>query len=221
MNRLALAVLVASFCAACGGGSTTTTDAPAGGGGAAPAADSPAASPLPVVREFTVPDGTPLKLDLVTPLDSASSRVEDAVRATLRESVAVDGTTVLPVGTELSGSVTEAEGSGRVKGRARLGFRFTALRAGKERYEIQTAPIGLEAEATKKEDAKKIGIGAGIGAAVGAIAGGGSGAAKGAAIGGGAGTGVVLATKGKEVRLGAGANVTARLTAPLKIQLGS
>jgi len=110
MNRLALAVLVASFCAACGGGSTTTTDAPAGGGGAAPAADSPAASPLPVVREFTVPDGTPLKLDLVTPLDSASSRVEDAVRATLRESVAVDGTTVLPVGTELSGTVTEADG---------------------------------------------------------------------------------------------------------------
>jgi hypothetical protein len=221
MNRLALAVFVAGFCAACGGGSTTTSDTPAGGDGAAPAAGSPAALPLPVVREFTVPDGTPLKLDLVTPLDSASSRVEDAVRATLRESVAVSGTTVLPVGTELSGTVTEAEGSGRVKGRARLGFRFTTLRAGNERYEIQTAPIALEAEATKKEDAKKIGIGAGIGAAVGAIAGGGSGAAKGAAIGGGAGTGVVLATKGKEVRLGAGANVTARLTAPLKIQLGS
>jgi hypothetical protein len=174
-----------------------------------------------VVREFTVPDGTSFKLDLVTPLDSDSSRVEDAVRATLRESVAVDGTTVLPVGTELTGTVTEAEGSGRVKGRARLGFRFTTLRAGSERYEIQTAPIALEAAATKKEDAKKIGIGAGIGAAVGAIAGGGSGAAKGAAIGGGAGTGVVLATKGKEVRLGAGANVTAHLTAPLKIQVGS
>jgi len=220
INRLALAVLVAGFCAACGGGSTTTSDAP-GGEGAAPAAGTPAAPPLPVVREFTVPDGTSFKLDLVTPLDSDSSRVEDAVRATLRESVAVDGTTVLPVGTELTGTVTEAEGSGRVKGRARLGFRFTTLRAGSERYEIQTAPIALEAAATKKEDAKKIGIGAGIGAAVGAIAGGGSGAAKGAAIGGGAGTGVVLATKGKEVRLGAGANVTAHLTAPLKIQVGS
>jgi len=220
-NRLALAVLVAGFCAACGGGSTTTSEAPAGGDAAAPAANTPAAPPLPVVREFTVPDGTQLKLDLVTPLASDSSRVEDSVRATLRESVAVSGTTVLPVGTELSGTVTEADGSGRVKGRARLGFRFNALRAGNERYEIQTAPIALEAEATKKEDAKKIGIGAGIGAAVGAIAGGGSGAAKGAAIGGGAGTGVVLATKGKEVRLGAGANVTARLTAPLKIQLGS
>lgn len=221
MKRLALTLLVTGLCAACGGGSSTTTGAPAGGETAAPAATTPATPPVPVVREFTVPDGTQLKLDLVTPLDSDSSKVEDSVRATLRESVAVGGTTVLPVGTEVTGTVTEAKGAGRVKGRARLGFHFTSLRAGKERYEIQTAPIALEAEATKKEDAKKIGIGAGIGAAVGAIAGGASGAAKGAAIGAGGGTGVVLATKGKEVRLGAGANVTARLTAPLKIQLGS
>ncbi|HWN86596.1 MAG TPA: hypothetical protein VNN99_15640, partial [Vicinamibacterales bacterium] len=64
-----------------------------------------------------------------------------------------------------------------------------------------------------------IGIGAGIGAVVGAIAGGGDGAAKGAAIGGAGGTGVVLATKGKEVRLGAGANVSTRLTAPLTVRL--
>ena len=222
INRLALAVLVTGFCAACGGGgAATTSEAPAGGDAAAPPATAPAPAPLPVVREFTIPDGAQLKLDLVTPLASDASTVEDAVRATLREAVKVDGTTVLPVGTELTGTVTEAEGSGRVKGRARLGFRFTALRTGNERYEIKTAPIALEAQATKKEDAKKIGIGAGIGAAVGAIAGGGSGAAKGAAIGGGAGTGVVLATKGKEVRLGAGANVTAHLTAPLTIQLGS
>jgi hypothetical protein len=222
MKQLAVFVLVAGFGAACGGGSTTTSDTPPGAEGAAAVAESAAkAAPVPVVREFTVPDGTSLRLDLVTPLDSDSSRVEDTVRATLREAVTVDGTTVLPVGTELTGTVTEADGSGRVKGRARLGFRFTALRAGTERHEIQTAPISLEAEATKKEDAKKIGIGAGIGAAVGAIAGGASGAAKGAAIGAGGGTGVVLATKGKEVRLGAGANVTARLTAPLKVQLRS
>lgn len=221
-KRFALAVAVAGFCTACGSGSSTS-EAPTGGDGAAPAASvpAPAPAPLPVVREFTIPDGTQLKLDLVTPLDSDSSNVEDSVRATLREAVAVDGITVLPVGTEVTGTVTDAQRSGRVKGRARLGFRFSSLRSGKERYEIQTAPIGIEAEATKKDDAKKIGIGAGIGAAVGAIAGGASGAAKGAAIGAGGGTGVVLATKGKEVRLGAGANVTARLTAPLKIQLGS
>ena len=64
----------------------------------------------------------------------------------------------------------------------------------------------------------KIGIGAGAGAAIGAILGGGDGAAKGAAIGGAGGTGVVLATRGDEVRRGPGADVTTRLTAPLTVR---
>ena len=169
--------------------------------------------------DVVVADGTALRLDLVTPLDSGTSRVEDVVRATLRQAVTVNDETVLPAGTELTGNVTGVAGSGRVKGRARIAYRFTSLRLGNERHAIQTAVIAHEAQATKGEDAKKIGIGAGIGAAVGAIVGGGDGAAKGAAIGGAGGTGVVLATKGKEVRLGAGANVSTRLTAPLTVQV--
>ena len=66
---------------------------------------------------------------------------------------------------------------------------------------IQTAPLMLEGEASKGDDALKVGIGAGIGAAVGAIFGGGSGAAKGTAIGGGAGAGQVLATRGEDLVL--------------------
>jgi hypothetical protein len=54
---------------------------------------------------------------------------------------------------------------------------------------------------------------------LGAVLGGGGGAAKGAAIGGAAGTGVVLATRGKEVRLGPGANVTTKLEAPLTVRV--
>ena len=75
------------------------------------------------------------------------------------------------------------------------------------------------APATKGEDATKIGIGAGAGAVIGGIVGGKDGAAKGAVIGGGAGTGVVLATKGEEIRLGPGADVTTRLTAPLTVRV--
>lgn len=221
MRRMVLTGLVAMFCAACGGSTSTpaTSDSPATAGSdeGAPAAE--ALPPAPVVREISIPDGTSLRLDLSTPLDSETSRVEDVVRATLREPVTVNGEIVLPAGTELTGNVTAVEGSGRVKGRARIAYQFTSLRLGNERHTIQTAPIGHQAAATKGDDAKKIGIGAGIGAVVGAIAGGGDGAAKGAAIGGAGGTGVVLATKGKEVRLGAGANVSTRLTAPLTVQI--
>jgi hypothetical protein len=117
------------------------------------------------------------------------------------------------------GTITDVKRSGRVKGRALVAYRFDSLRAAGERYDIKTAPLSHQAAASKGDDAKKIGIGAGAGAAIGAIFGGGSGAAKGAAIGGGAGTGAVLATRGKEVHLGPGAEVTTRLTAPLTVRV--
>src|SRR5205823_4461956 len=114
---------------------------------------------------------------------------------------------------------TDAKESGRVKGRARVAFRFTSLTHDGSRYDISTAPVSREAQATKGRDATKIGVGAGVGAVIGGLLGGGGGAVKGAAIGGGAGTGVVLATRGKEVELGAGAEVTTRLTAPLTVRV--
>ena len=174
---------------------------------------------IPVYRDVTIPAGTILRLDLASSIASDTSKVEDAVNARVREAVIVDGQTVVPAGASLAGVVTDVADSGRVKGRARIAYRFNSLTVDDERYDIATAPTSHIAEATKGEDATKIGIGAGAGAAIGAILGGGDGAAKGAAIGGGAGPGVVLATKGKEVRLGPGANVTTKLTAPLTLRV--
>lgn len=214
---------LAAVCAACGGSGDNPAPATAQAEETpSPAAETaPPAPPAPVFREVTIPAGTTLRLDLATSVASDSSRVEDTVRATLRQAVALNGETVLPAGTELAGVVTDVDDAGRVKGRARIAYRFTSLRHDGDRYDIATAPISHQAEATKGEDATKIAIGAGAGAAIGALLGGGDGAAKGAAIGGAGGTGVVLATKGKEVRLGPGANVNTRLTAPLTIRVKS
>jgi hypothetical protein len=177
------------------------------------------AKAIPVYREVTIPAGTTLRLDLASSIGSDTSKVEDAVSAKVREGVVIEGKTVVPPGASLAGVVTDVADSGRVKGRARIAYRFNSLTVGDEQYDIATAPTSHIAPATKGEDAKKIGIGAGAGAALGAILGGGSGAAKGAAIGGAAGTGVVVATKGKEVRLGPGANVTTKLSAPLTLRV--
>ena len=156
-----------------------------------------------------------------TAVASDTSQVEDPVRATLRRSVTVDGIRALPAGTVLLGHVTEAERSARVKGRGRIAFRFTRLDppGDAERVAIQTGSIAREAAATKKEDAAKIGGGAVGGAIIGGLIGGGDGAAKGAAIGGAAGTGVVLSTRGKEVRLGPGADLSVKLTAPVTLRV--
>lgn len=84
--------------------------------------------------------------------------------------------------------------------------------------DLRTNPITFEGEATKGEDATKIGASAVGGAIVGGILGGGEGAAKGAAIGGAAGTGVVLATRGREVTLAAGTDLAATLATPFTVR---
>jgi hypothetical protein len=173
----------------------------------------------PAYREVTIPAGTTLPLALTSTVASDRSAVEDAVTAELTSPIRIDGRDVLPAGTLLSGVVTDVDGSGRVKGRAMIAFRFTSLRTGNTKYDIEAASLSRLAPATKGEDATKIGIGAGAGAVIGAILDGKDGAAKGAAVGGGAGTGVVLATKGQEVRLGPGADVTTRLTAPVTVRV--
>jgi hypothetical protein len=217
MREWLSAAVLACVCAACGGSGTTDSAAPANDSKTEAAeTKTPEA---PVYKEVTLPAGTTLRLDLKSSVASDTSKVEDTVRAALRQAVVVNGQTVLPVGTELVGTVTDVARSGRVKGRARVAYRFSSLRHDSERYDIATATIAHEAEATKKKDATKIAVGAGAGAALGAILGGGSGAAKGAAIGGGAGTGVVLATRGDEVRRGPGADVSTRLTAPLTVRV--
>lgn len=225
MKRAMFVILAAATLAACGGTPETqpATDAVnpevVGAAGGMSVATAPAKPKAPEYREVTLPSGTSLALDLKSSVASDTSRIEDPVSAALRAPVVIDGTEVLPVGTALGGHVTNADDSGRVKGRAKIAFRFTTLEHDGTKYDIGTATIARQAEATKGEDATKIGIGAGAGAAIGALLGGGDGAAKGAAIGGAAGTGAVLATKGKEVRLGPGANVTTTLTAPLTVRV--
>ena len=218
MRKWLSAVALTGVLAACGGSGSTEPPA-ADAAKTEAAAEETKAPSVPVYKEVTLPAGTALRLDLKSGVASDTSQVEDTVRATLRQPVVVDGQTVLPTGTEFVGTVTDVARSGRVKGRARVAYRFSSLRHDSERYDITTATIAHEAESTKKKDAAKIGIGAGAGAAIGAILGGGSGAAKGAAIGGGAGTGAVLATRGDEVRRAPGADVTTRLTAPLTVRV--
>jgi hypothetical protein len=161
--------------------------------------------PAAKFREYTIPEGTAVAIRLDAPISSATNHVEDPVEGELAEAVKVDAAVVLPAGSAVRGVVTDAQPSGKVKGLARLAVAFRSVAAADrpDRYDI-TAHWAREAQATKGEDAKKIGIGAGAGAAIGAIVGGGKGAAIGSAIGGGAGTAAVMSTSGKEVTLDRG-----------------
>jgi hypothetical protein len=194
---------------------TDTTAAVATTGSAAPARRSVS------VREVTIPAGTRLPIVLDTSVNSATSRVEQSVQAHLVRPITVQGVTVLPQGTRVSGVVTDATRSGKVKGRAHLAVRFDTLTPSgdDERYQIQTAAVGRTAPGTKKKDALEIGMPAAGGAIIGGLIGGKKGALIGTGAGGGAGTAVVLATRGKEVSLPKGAALTLRLSEPVTVKV--
>jgi hypothetical protein len=184
-----------------------------------PEAPRATAAPVPTVRIVTIPVGTVLPLELTTAVSSATAEVETPVSARLRRAVIVDGTTALPAGSIVHGEVSEVDRAGRVQGRSRLALRFTSVVIDGRRESLRTNPVAFEGEATKSEDATKIGAGAGIGAAIGGLLGGGSGAAKGAVIGGAAGTGAVLATRGKDVELASGATLDPTLASAAEVEV--
>jgi hypothetical protein len=202
-------------------------DAPRATPSAAVAADAPGAAvatpnaAAPAVREVTLPAGTRLPVVLDTGVGSDTSRAEQAVHAHIAQPIVVQGQTVLPAGTRVSGMVTDATRSGKVKGLAHVGMRFDTLmpRGDDERYKIHTAAVGRTAQSTKKKDALEIGAPAAGGAIIGAIVGGKKGAAIGTAVGGGAGTAAVLATRGDEVHLPKGSPLTLRLSEPVTIRI--
>jgi hypothetical protein len=233
--RLSALALVAAVGIACGSpgeqaappGSTPATEtsagtpgtpavAPGDARGEAPA-EARAKEPVITTMPMDVPPGTDLVLTLETSVSSETAKADQPVRATVAKPVVVAGMEVIPVGALVTGAIVSAEQSGKVKGRASIALRFNEVVVLNTPYRISTARISRQAETTKGEDAKKIGIGAGVGTAIGAIAGGKKGAAIGAGIGGGAGTGVVLATRGKEVTIPAGATLQTKITETVRI----
>ncbi len=170
-------------------------------------------------RAVTLPAGTVLRVAVGQRFGSDISSVEDPVSATLVRPIVIDGRDVLPRGSRVSGYVTHAVRSGRVKGRGSVAVRFTGITvAGDDaRYSLRTRPWTAVAPATKRKDALEIGLPAAGGAAIGAIVGGKKGAGIGALAGGGAGTAVVLSTRGRDVRVGRGAVIAVRLAEPLRV----
>jgi len=199
-------------------GSTSETADKAGRAAEAkPTRPTPAPTARPLAPAVRLAEGTALSLVLETTAASDKSQPGNEVVAKLAADVKDGERVVVPAGAELRGEVLAAEGSGRVKGRARLAVAFMKLVVNGKTYDIQTSPIDVTAAAQKGRDAKIIGGGAAAGALIGAIAGGGKGAAKGAAIGGAAGGGTVLATKGKEVVFAAGSKHTVTLKASVTL----
>ena len=111
-------------------------------------------------RTVPIPASTILVVRVATPLRSETNHVEDQVLAELANDVQVNGIVALPAGAQLTGVVTRAIPSGKVKGRAELAFQCDRIRVGSSEYPIHATYTRI-APATTGDDAKKIGVPAG------------------------------------------------------------
>ena len=143
----------------------------------------------PVASAGTVPAGTRLLVRLNQALDSGRMPAGQRFSATLEaDLVGSGGERLVPAGSAVFGTLVNVQSSGRVAGQSQLDVAFTDVRVDGSLVPLQAQGVTAVGEATGRDTARKVGVGALVGAAFG----GGSGALKGAAIGGA----VAILTKG-------------------------
>jgi type IV secretion system protein VirB10 len=171
----------------------------------APSAVNPN-QPLP---DYVVTAGTRILLRLTNSVDTKRSVAGDRVYLETAAPVFLNGRLVIPQGSFVIGSITEAQRAGRVKGKAALNLRFETITLpnGVARDLLSRADSAdgrgtvdsegrIQGEGSKGRDAATVAGTTAAGAGIGALAGApGIGAAAGAI----AGLAGVLGTRGKDV----------------------
>jgi hypothetical protein len=183
----------------------------------------PAPPPEPAgkeLAELVVPAESVIGLQNETPINTERAQVEDQVEARVVRDVRVSGDVAIPAGSRALGSVTDVERGGKFKERARLGIRFhTLVLADGTELPVTTETIYRYGDEPGNKTAAKVGGGAVAGAILGAIIGGAKGAAVGATAGAGGGTAAVMAGERSVASFPVGAEVTARILAPVTVTI--
>jgi len=173
----------------------------------APAAPAPAAPAPPPVRQVSIPAGTPIHIQMIDSVDSASNHTGDMFRASLALPIAVDGETIVPAGADVFVKLTNSSSAGRMTGRSQLTLQLARLDFQGKSYSLASDDYQETGKSRGKRTAETVGGGAAVGAIIGGIIGGGKGAAIGAGVGGGGGAAAEAATKGQQVRIPAEAKL--------------
>jgi hypothetical protein len=148
----------------------------------------------------SVPEGTPLKVNLQTTISTFSSKVGDPFQAKLVDPVVVDGKTLIPAGAIVEGRVTKLSEPRRISGKPTIGIlpeqmvlpdgQHFMLNAVLVDTSIRGTDVNEEGvfkgSGHDRGDQIEIAAGTGAGMLVGGLIGGGPGVLIGGAIGAGA-----------------------------------
>lgn len=177
-----------------------------------------AATYLTRSKPLVVPAGTVLTVRLTTALSSKTNEPGDDFVGVIDRDVMVGDKVAIPAGSEVNGTVIQAEASGRLKQRAKLALTLTEVEVEGENYEVTTSATGSQEGSKLKRNILFIGGGAGLGALIGGLAGGGKGAAIGAGVGAGGGTAGAALTGQRDIRYPPETRLRFRLKEDLEVE---
>lgn len=190
-------------------------------------------------KNYTVPAGTKVLLQLRSAVNTKSAKPGDGVYLASTFPVVVGNRVMIPAGVYVQGVVDRVERPGRVKGRAKLELHFTSIifpngsvveipgvinsLPGSQDRAVKDEEGTIEQEGSKGHDvarAAEIGLeGASVGAMGGAAAGHpGEGAAIGGLGGVAVGTAIALFTRGSDLNIESGTAVEMVLQRPLLLE---
>jgi len=165
-----------------------------------------------------VPAGTVLDMEFIDPLSTRTNVAGDVFTAKVVEGIEVGGVMVIPAGSIVEGTVTEAVSAKKMSGQAKLSLQFSKL----------TLPDGHTADISAMLSEKGKKIGRRTGGIVGGSAAGGAvlgriigkdtkGAVVGGLLGAAVGTGVAASQKGQELKLPAGTGFSVELESSVQV----
>ena len=184
-----------------------------------PIQSAPPAAPTTVT--VTVPAGTPLKIKFDEELNSGVNQAGEKFHATLVDPILSGDRVALAAGSALEGTITEVVPAkkGLKESGGMLGLSFDRITTPSGVSASMSSSFSEQAKSTKKKGGTIGGAAAG-GAVLGKVLGGDTkDAALGAVVGGAIGTGIAAGTKGTEMKIKAGQELTITLDQPVALHL--
>ena len=170
-----------------------------------PRSESP--RPAPANPGVTVPEGTPIKVTVDAQITSETAQPGDTWTGVVKEPVVIGTAAPIPAGSVVHGVITGSLAAEKGS-RATLVLAVKSITVGSTEYSVPAGTDSIIAGSTRARNIGAIAGGAAAGALIGKAVGGNKGALIGGLLGGGTATGVVAKSKGYQVVVKPGTELT-------------